>query len=188
MCVLQRGDLELFSNLSKRTKCGKSITHHVWVYCHFRMPFFTFNPGIHKGLFMATYMLPAMNVSTKKCERIYALIFFDDSVKNVCRSKWMSKSQNFYSKAEHTQKRLYSMQFNAFKLRFWYYMSFKIIFWKAWILLFCLGFIYGGCNKMVECTFNFFKAPFSMQNYISVSNNCLKCFWIYLNSTSFVNF
>ena len=30
----------------------------------------------------------------------------------------MSKSQNFYSKAEHTQKRLYSMQFNAFKLRF----------------------------------------------------------------------
>ena len=37
---LQRGDLELFPNSSKRTKCGKSIMHRVQLYCHCRMPFF----------------------------------------------------------------------------------------------------------------------------------------------------
>ena len=100
---LQRDDLEPFPNSSKRAKRGKSITHRVQLYCHFRMPFFNADPDVDKGLFTAT--CAACNEwFHKKCENINALVFkdeeklkngfvetvkkfFDDSLKNVWRSK-----------------------------------------------------------------------------------------------------
>ena len=78
---LQRGNLEPYPNSSKRTNHGKSITHRVQLYCHYRMPFFSSHPDIHKGLSMAT--CAACNEwFHKKCERINALI-----VKNEGKTK-----------------------------------------------------------------------------------------------------
>ena len=70
---LQRGDLEPYLNSSKRTKRGKSIMHHVQLYCHCRLPFFNSNPDVDKGLSMAT-CTACSEWFHKKCERINALV------------------------------------------------------------------------------------------------------------------
>ena len=70
---LQRGDLEPYLNSSKRTNCGKSITHHVQLYCHCRLLFFNSNPDLDKGLPMAT-CTACSEWFHKKCERINALV------------------------------------------------------------------------------------------------------------------
>ena len=83
----QKGDLEAFPNSSKRTKCGKSITHRVQLYCHSRMPFFDSDPDIDKGLFMV--ICAACNEwFHKKCERLNALVFKDEgkAKKWTCRN------------------------------------------------------------------------------------------------------
>ena len=56
---LQRGNLEPFSNSSKRSKAGKSITHCTQLYCHYQH---------------------TVSGSTKKCERIIALVFEAEAI------------------------------------------------------------------------------------------------------------
>ena len=57
----------------------------------------------------------------------------------------------------------------------------KIWSWKnhcffVWVLFMLAA------TKLFKCSSNFFKAPFSVQNYIIVLSHCLKCFWMYPNS------
>ena len=136
--------------------------------------------------------------------------FFDDSVKNIERSKWMNKSRNCSSRVEHKKRiilnALQCIHFVfillCFNPSFSCYMNIKIIFWKAgifmpyichivtknekrfnWVviwfrekfrclgkitkicslkkpLLYCLGFIYAGCYKIVQMFFQLFLSYF----------------------------
>ena len=218
---LQRGDSEPFPNSSIRTKGGKSITYRFQLYCHCRIPFFNSDADVDKDLFMET--CAAYNTwFHKKCKRINArslkmrekqknwLVkrFFDDSVKNIERSKWMNA---IALRELNIKNGLFSTQFNAFISFLYCYVSTQVfhVIWISrlsfekqesllpyichivtinekrfnWVviwfsekfrclgkitkicslkkpLLYCLGFIYAGCYKIVQIFFQLFLSYF----------------------------
>ena len=85
--------------------------------------------------------------------------FFDDSVKNIERNKWMNKSRNCSPRVEHNKRIILdALQRIHFNISFWCYMNSKIIFWKAGIFMLYICYIVINMKKdKLNCKFDLVK-------------------------------
>ena len=115
--------------------------------------------------------------------------FFDDSVKNVEKSKWMNKSRNYSSRVEHKKwiilnalQCIHSVFiFLCLNASFWCYMNIKIIFWKAGIFMPYICYIVTKTEKRFNWIVVWFSEKFRCWGKITKIWSLKKhCFFVWV--------